>query len=163
VSEPTDTPETVPWIDDDAWETIVRNVPIVSVDLVVLTGTEVVLAERQNRPAKGEWFVPGGRVHKGERLEAAVHRVAREELGIGVEIRASLGAYEHLYAEAEVGVAESGGKHYLANAFVVETTDEPTAADAQHGAVRTFGTPPSDLHPYVRTYLDDASEVVEWL
>jgi colanic acid biosynthesis protein WcaH len=158
VSEPDDTPETVPWIDDGAWETIVRHVPIVSVDLVVSTGTGIVLAERQNRPARGEWFVPGGRVQKGERLEAAVHRVAREELGIDVEIGVSLGAYQHLYGESDV--AESGGKHYLANGFVVETAGEPTAADAQHDDVRVFETPPSELHPYVRAYLDDASEFV---
>lgn len=66
-------------IPDRVWETIVRNVPIVSVDLVVRSPDGVILTKRMNEPAKGEWFVPGGRVHKHERLTDAVHRVASED------------------------------------------------------------------------------------
>ena len=61
-----DGPEPVEWIPDDGWRTIGRNVPVVSVDLLVLTDDGVVLAKRTNEPAKGEWFVPGGRVRKGD-------------------------------------------------------------------------------------------------
>jgi len=110
-------PRRVDWIPEEEWATVVRNVPIVSVDLLVSTTEGVLLVERRNRPAKGEWFVPGGRVHKGERLVGAVQRVAREELGVEVEIEASLGAYEHLYDDAAVD--DAGGKHYLANGFLV--------------------------------------------
>jgi colanic acid biosynthesis protein WcaH len=147
-------PRRVDWIPEEEWATIVRNVPIVSVDLLVRTPEGVLLVERTNRPAKGEWFVPGGRVHKGERLIEAVHRVAREELGVEVEIGERLGAYEHLYDDAEVeGV---GGKHYLANGFLVRTDATEFDLDDQHGAARRFETPPEDLHPYVRAYLDAA-------
>jgi colanic acid biosynthesis protein WcaH len=62
----------------------VTSVPLVSVDLVVRHDGGAVLGRRQNEPAKGEWFVPGGRVHKDERLTDAVHRVARTELGSDV-------------------------------------------------------------------------------
>jgi colanic acid biosynthesis protein WcaH len=149
-----DGPEPVEWIPDDEWVTIVRNVPIVSVDLVVLTDDGVVLAKRTNEPAKGEWFVPGGRVRKGERLENAAHRVAEEELGIEVEIVESLGAYEHLYSESDVG--GSGGKHYLANGFVVRHVAGEIVSDEQHESVQVC-TKLSKLHPYVQIYLDDAS------
>ena len=155
--EPVGSPDPVEWIADEDWATIVSNVPIVSVDLVVLTDDGVVLARRQNQPAKGEWFVPGGRVHKGERLEAAVHRVAREELGIEVEIVESLGVYEHLYSESDV--TDSGGKHYLANGFVVRTTDEPRIGDSQHGAVRRFEDLPKGAHPYVEAYWRDTESL----
>jgi len=147
-------PRRVDWIPKEEWATIVRNVPIVSVDLLVETPDGVLLAERTNRPAKGEWFVPGGRVYKGERLAEAVHRVAREELGVGVEIGERLGAYEHLYDEADVDGA--GGKHYLANGFLVHTDATEFDPDDQHGTVRVFETPPADLHPYVGAYLDAA-------
>ncbi|QIO20876.1 NUDIX domain-containing protein [Haloarcula sp. JP-L23] len=73
-------------IPDEEWKTIVQSVPLVSVDLVVRTGEGIVLLKRTNEPAKGEWFVPGGRVRKGERLREAVHRVARTELGVDVTI-----------------------------------------------------------------------------
>ena len=151
-----DVPEPVEWIPDDDWATIVRNVPIVSVDLVVLTDDGVVLAKRTNQPAKGEWFVPGGRVRKGERLEDAVHRVAEEELGIEVEIVESLGAYEHLYRESDVDA--SGGKHYLANGFVVRSVADSFTLDGQHGDVRTVEDL-EDIHPYVKAYLSDTNLV----
>jgi colanic acid biosynthesis protein WcaH len=147
-------PRRVDWIPDEEWATIVRNVPIVSVDLLVRTPEGVLLVERTNRPAKGEWFVPGGRVHKGERLVEAVHRVAREELGVEVEIEERLGAYEHLYDDADVDGA--GGKHYLANGFLVHTDATEFDLDDQHGAARVFETFPDDLHPYVRGYLEAA-------
>ena len=145
-------PRRVDWIPDEEWATIVRNVPIVSVDLLVRTPEGVLLVERTNRPAKGEWFVPGGRVHKGERLVEAVGRVAREELGVEVEIEERLGAFEHLYDDA-------GGKHYLANGFLVGTDATEFDLDDQHGAARVFETFPEDLHPYVRAYLEAAGLV----
>lgn len=147
----------VDWIPDEEWATIVRNVPVVSVDLLVETPRGVLLVERANRPARGEWFVPGGRVRKGERLARAVDRVARGELGVEVEIEASLGAYEHLYEDAEVEGA--GGKHYLANGFHVRTDATGFDLDDQHGAARLFRTFPADLHPYVRAYLEAADLV----
>lgn len=145
------------WISDDEWATIVRHVPIVSVDLVVECDEGIVLGKRQNEPAKGEWFVPGGRVHKHETLREAVHRVADEELGIEVKIVEQLGAYEHFYETADV--SDAGGKHYLANGFVVEATSYPSKSDAQHSELRMFEELPSDLHKYTQNYLVDASSV----
>ena len=147
-------PEPVDWIPDDDWATVVSNVPVVSVDLLVRTPAGVLLLERANEPARGEWFVPGGRVRKGERLAEAVHRVAREELGVEVAVESRLGVYEHLYDEADVPGA--GGKHYIAVGFVVRTDAAEFDLDDQHGDARAFETPPDDLHPYVRAYLDDA-------
>ena len=148
-------------IDDDDWETIVRNVPIVSIDLIVQSADGVVLGKRTNEPARGEWFVPGGRVHKHERLVDAVYRVANEELGIDVRIIERLGAYEHRYHKAEL--EDVGGKHYLANGFVVETDAGigDMIFDGQHGDVRAF-TPdefPEDLHENTALYLQDADTI----
>lgn len=143
------------WISSDEWATIVRNVPIVSVDLVIEHSGGVILGRRENEPAKGEWFVPGGRVQKFESLTDAVHRIAREELGIDVTIRRQLGVYEHMYDESDV--SEGNGKHYVANAYVVQVTGESSlSADEQHDSLRVFDDPPEDLHPYVEAYLRDA-------
>ena len=138
------------------WETIVRNVPIVSVDLVVRHDGGVVLGKRTNPPAKGEWFVPGGTVFKHERLEEAVHRIAGEELGVDVRIERQLGVYEHRYDEAELEGVD--GKHYVPVAYEVTAEGDTFRTDEQHSELETF-TPPFtdiDLHPYVRAYFDDA-------
>lgn len=148
-------------IPQDEWETVVRNVPIVSIDLVVQSADGIILGERTNEPAKGEWFVPGGRVHKHEKLVDAARRVGREEVGIEPNITERLGAYEHRYHNAEIeGV---GGKHYLAIGFVVETDAavRNMSFDDQHGDVRAFAPAelPSDLHKYTAAYLQDADAV----
>ncbi|MEE6210330.1 NUDIX domain-containing protein [Salarchaeum sp. III] len=145
------------YIPEDEWETIVSNVPIVSVDLVVLYDGGVVLGKRTNQPAKGEWFVPGGRVHKHERLREAVHRIAQKELNVEVEIQESLGSYEHFYEVSDVD--GSDGKHYVAHGFVVTPTrDVGLGRDDQHADVRVFefSELPSDLHEYPKSYLEDA-------
>jgi len=153
-SAETDGPVDPGHIPNEDWETVVRSVPIVSVDLVVVTDDGVVLTKRTNNPAKGEWFVPGGRVRKGERLREAVHRVAKEELDVTVTIEQSLGTYEHFYETAELdGV---GGKHYVPHGFVVRTESDSFTLDAQHDTVDVFDELPTDLHEYVDAYLEDA-------
>lgn len=143
------------------WERIVEHVPLVSVDLLVRDGDGVVLGKRTNEPAKGDWFVPGGTVLKGERFEDAVGRVAREELGVDVEIEARLGTYEHFYDTSEVPGVDS--KHYVATAFLVDPCEEWTGVpdDDQHDGFRTVEWKREDdesLHPYVRRYLRDARD-----
>lgn len=145
-------------IPESEWQTIVKHVPIVSVDLVVYRDKSVFLAERANKPAKGEWFVPGGRVKKGETREDAVRRVARSELGTEVTIVEELGAYEHFYDESEADV--SSGKHYLANGYVVDVSGEPAPVDDQHEAAKWIPVDElPDLHEYVAAYLVDSESV----
>lgn len=141
-------------IPDEEWATVVRNVPLVAVDLVVRHDGGVVLGKRENEPARGEWFVPGGTVFKGERLAAAARRIAREEVGVDVRIERRLGVYEHFYDVADVPDAE--GKHYVAVGFVVDPLGEAFEADDQHAELRVFRPPFDDLHPYVEAYLADA-------
>lgn len=143
-------------VPDQLWKEIVANSPLVSVDLVVQHAEGVVLGKRKNQPAKGEWFVPGGVVRKGETLTDAVQRVAREELGTAVTIRTQLGAYEHRYDTSEF---EGVSKHYVPIAFVVTPEDEIGVSDDQHDELRSFTPPYSGFHEYVQTYLDD---YLEW-
>jgi len=130
--------------------------PIPSVDLVVRCADGILLAKRQNEPAKSEWFVPGGRVQKGEHLSEAVERVTQEELGVAVSIKERLGAYDHLYDTSDVG--ESGGKHYVANGFLVTPETESFFLDAQHSECSVFEVDSlPGLHPYVEAHLRAAS------
>lgn len=144
------------WIDDEDWATVVANVPIPSADLVVRYEGGVLLGRRSNEPAKGEWFVPGGRIQKNERMVDAVHRVADEELDTDVTVWESLGAYDHLYDTSDVDGVES--KHYVAHGFAVEPESDPLAgsSDGQHDELRLFHERPEDCHEYVAAYLDAA-------
>lgn len=136
----------------DEWETIVRNVPLISVDLVILYQDGVLLGLRENEPAKGKWFVPGGTVLKNEQRTDAVHRVAQEELGVDVLIERRIGTFEHFYQTSEIEGVDS--KHYLATAFVVTAENEEISPDEQHSQIQVVEPPFNELHPYVQQYLD---------
>ncbi|WP_251328451.1 GDP-mannose mannosyl hydrolase [Haloplanus pelagicus] len=141
-------------IPEDAWRTVVRNVPIVSVDLIVRHDGGVVLGKRENRPGRGEWFVPGGRVLKDEAIDDAIDRVAREELGVAVDVEERLGVYEHFWERSEFDDVPT--KHYLVVGVVVRPRSDAFVADDQHAELRIFEAPFPDLHPYVEAYLRDA-------
>jgi colanic acid biosynthesis protein WcaH len=141
-------------IPEATWRSIVRHVPIVAVDLVVRHAGGVVLGRRENPPARGEWFVPGGRVWKDETIEAAIHRVARAELGVDVRVERRLGVYDHHWQESEFD--DVATKHYVPVGVVVRPRADALAPDEQHAELRVFEPPFPDLHPYVEDYLRDA-------
>ena len=61
------------WLSKDDYQKMLQAMPVVSVDLIVSDETgRVLLGKRNNRPAAGTWFVPGGRLLKGEDIAHAV-------------------------------------------------------------------------------------------
>ncbi|SFR66925.1 GDP-mannose mannosyl hydrolase [Halogeometricum limi] len=146
-------------LSDDDWKTVVEHVPLVSVDMVVEHDGGIVLGKRQNEPAKGTWFVPGGTVWKGERLTDALQRVARGELGTEVSVERRLGTFEHFYDTSEFD--DVVGKHYLATAFLVRPESDELRPDDQHAELRVFEPPFPSFHPYVERYLDAVEEVFD--
>ena len=54
---------------------VIKHTPLVSIDLIVRNGKDQILVGlRTNEPAKGFWFVPGGRILKNERITEAFKR-----------------------------------------------------------------------------------------
>ncbi len=90
------------WLPDETFKSIIQHTPLISIDLIVRNEQgEVLLGKRVNAPAKGYWFVPGGRVRKNETLDEAFVRLVKEELGIESGITRTdtkfLGVFEHFY------------------------------------------------------------------
>jgi colanic acid biosynthesis protein WcaH len=99
----------------DDFARVVRHTPLVSIDLIVRNErSEVLVGLRTNEPAKGFWFVPGGRIAKGERIVHAFARLTEQELGQAMQLEAArfLGVYEHLY-ETNFAMEEGFGTHYV--------------------------------------------------
>ena len=138
---------------------VVRVSPVVSMDLIVRNDRgEVLLGLRNNEPARGTWFVPGGRLLKDERLDEAFARISRDELGVALsrDDARFLGAYEHLYEKNFAG--EPGfGTHYVVLAHEIEASGPiATPADDQHGEFRWWSVTAllesPRVHPYTRAY-----------
>lgn len=110
------------FLDEAAFLDVTRLTPLVSIDLIVNDGhRHVLLGQRRIRPARDMWFVPGGRVTKGESLDAAFTRVVRDELGIAGMQRSSsrlYGVFEHCYEDNFAG-APGISTHYIVLAYSI--------------------------------------------
>ncbi len=67
--------------------------PILMVDGMVLKGDKVLLTKREIYPFQGCWVLPGGHVEYGEKVEEAIKREMKEELGVPVKIKKLVGVY----------------------------------------------------------------------
>lgn len=95
------------------------------------------MGRRLNEPAKGMWFVPGGRIYKNETLKVAFERICTDELGIHRSLSTArlLGAFTHKY-EPNVFVAPGITTHYVVLAYDLGIQEQMPEAAAQHSATR---------------------------
>ena len=89
------------FIPNDEYKAIINKMPVLCVDVILRYKDQVLLVKRANEPCKGIYWPIGGRVHKGETVDAAARRKILEE--IGVEFKRELipiGFYEDNYTES---------------------------------------------------------------
>ena len=114
---------------------IIEATPLVSIDLVLRNpSNKVLLGKRNNRPAMGYWFVPGGRIFKNETINQALKRISEVELGQDLSTKAPslLGAYDHIYEDNFLNV-KGINTHYVVLAFVIALQQEiEVKSDEQH-------------------------------
>src|SRR6476661_50619 len=108
------------YLPDELYTRILESTPILCVDLVIRRKGRYLLVKRSNPPMKGEWWVPGGRVFRGEKARDAVVRKAREELGLSVGNLELMGYYEEFYRDSALGVPY----HALSLVFTAEPENE---------------------------------------
>jgi colanic acid biosynthesis protein WcaH len=112
---------------------VVDKTPLVSMDLVVRDQQRrVLLGIRVNEPARGFWFVPGGRIMKGETLDEA---------------------FTHQYDTNFAGIPEIG-THYVVLAYELElelALDFDQIPQLEHSNYRWWtsseATSSEDVHP----------------
>lgn len=121
---------------------VIDKTPLVSIDLLVENPKgEFLIGLRNNRPAQGFWFVPGGRVCKGETLAQAFERLTMAELGRPFSIQDAMhhGLYEHFYNDnvfADEQAYQHICTHYIVNAFKIKLVSDYALPLKQHSAWR---------------------------
>ena len=105
----------------NTFKTIVASTPLISIDLVICNSkNQALLGLRNNRPAQGYWFVPGGRICKDETFDIAFQRLTIDELGINYNINDAtfIGHYQHLYPDNFSD--EKFSTHYVVLGYLIK-------------------------------------------
>lgn len=101
-------------LDKEIFKTVVKNTPLVSIDLCIVWEEKILLGKRKNDPLKGFFFTPGGRILKNEAHFDCLKRVARSELGLIIDDLKQaelMGVWDHFYENSVFG--EGVSTHYV--------------------------------------------------
>lgn len=82
-------------ISEALYRQICRVMPIPCVDLLIADRQgRVLLVNRKNEPASGQWWFPGGRVYFGETRGEAAKRKLKDECGLEAATLIEIGTFD---------------------------------------------------------------------
>lgn len=129
------------------FDSIYSRVPRLCVEIIILDHQKgVLLTKRAIEPAKGAWHTPGGTVRYQESLEEAARRIAKKELGVGVEIIKELGVIEAIFT--------AHYSHDVSVAIEVRPSSETFLLDEQADEFKFFKELPEKMIPAQREFLE---------
>lgn len=137
----------------------IASVPLVSVDLLLVHNGNLLLGRRRDEPARDTWFVPGGRIRRGEAIAEALRRVWQAEIVGDMPVGAPqlVGAHEHFYDCAFDG--SEVATHYVVLAYRFDMAEKVDLQPRSHGD--TWWAPIADrpvehrgaaVHPNAHAY-----------
>lgn len=138
----------IPW---PLYRQIIESVPIACVDIALVDNGHVLLVRRRDAPAKGQLWLPGGRVMKGEMLRHAAARKAREEVGVDCHVGPIIHTAETIFEDGPDGVAI----HSINACFFLfaRHSVDHIQLDDHHDEWTWVDTIDPGWHPYVRACL----------
>ena len=147
------------FLNESEFSLVVRNAPLVSLDVIMKDAKgHTLVGLRENEPAKGYYFVPGGVIRKNETIEAAFARIVFAETGLVSSVGKAkfLGVFEHIY-EKNVFADPDYGTHYVVLAYELALGQRPhVITDSQHAEFKWMSTSEllslGSVHPNTRAY-----------
>ena len=150
-------------LNEKEWKFVVSNSPIFAMDLIIFSKKNgVLMGKRNNNPAKGFYFVPGGRIYKNEERKLGFKRISFNEIGVTLNLMDSslIGIFEHFY-DVSKWPQEEISTHYIVEARVINTNFEIekkiTNSDSQHDNfiwIKNDYINKIKVHPYCKPYLN---------
>ena len=134
------------WIEDKNYKMILERMHIPTVDAILIFKGKFLLLKRVNPPVKGEWWLPGGRVRKGESLEDAVKREVQEETGLECRIIRQVGVINQVFPET----------HTISIYYLVEAESSSVKLNEEHSEYKWFSTLPKGSHRYLKSMIEEA-------
>ena len=149
------------WLDRETFKFIVAHTPLIAIDLIVENEKgSFLLGKRRYPPAAKHFFVPGGRILKGESIEKAFGRITVQELGTKIPLDSArfLGVFEHFYDESLFGKEIS--THYVVLAYRLNAPDDLFLPYIQHVEYIWLTVDEilarDDVHLYTKNYFREA-------
>lgn len=124
---------------------IVRLMPIASVEAVIKMDNALLFLRRKNQPAKGQWWFPGGRIHRGESFEETLHREVKEETNLEVSSCKFINVYSRVFPE----------RHDITIAHLCKCKGKVTLNN-EHSEWKIFKNNPPNLHRYLFETIKDS-------
>ncbi len=140
-----------PLIPEPLYRQMLEHLPIACVDIAIVNQGSILLLKRTTPPAENQWWLPGGRVHKGETLQAAAARKVDEEVGINCQIASIIYTGETIFAEDSYGFPlHTINICFLAHPLASEICPQ---LNHHHQAYQWVKWIPSGVHPYITACL----------
>jgi colanic acid biosynthesis protein WcaH len=140
---------------------VVRLAPLVSIDLIIEDRQgRILVGMRNNEPAKGFLFVPGGRILKNERIADAFVRIIKDELGIDADYNDAefVGVFDHIY-DTNFAQQPGFGTHYVVLAHRIKLPNSvKIEPDRQHSRLLWLDKDEllsnDKVHPHTKAYFE---------
>lgn len=127
------------FIPDNVYDQITKQLPIASVEALIVIDKALLFLRRKNYPAKEEWWFPGGRILKGENLEQALRREVREETGLEISSYKLINVYSRVFPE----------RQDITVVYLCKCKEGKVKLNGEHSEYRLFAENPAGLHPYL--------------
>jgi len=137
-------------IEDGLYKNILSCLPIACVDVAIAWDGHILMVIREDKPAQGEWWLPGGRVLKGERMVETARRKAAEEVGLDCFVGPLVHTAETIFQDGPFGESV----HSINSCFMLYPKKVTTIClDSHHSNYRWIDHIDAGFSPYVKECL----------
>ena len=147
------------FIEKELYKSILNCMPIPTVDILFVNSKdELLLGKRNNEPLMWIYYIPGGRVNKGEWSLNAAKRKVNEELGIDIDISRLqfIWVYDDIFDNsAFAGISTHCIPVTYMYRLLAHEIDQFALADNQHTDLRFFSLDDPTLHEMIRLRITD--------
>lgn len=153
-------------LDKDSFKLVIKNAPLVSIDLCIVHKNKILLGKRNNEPLKEQWFTPGGRIFKNETWSDCLNRIIKNELGLNIDDideKILMGIWDHFYKNSFIDSSIS--THYVNLPHYIPMLKKPFfRKDDQHNSMDWFNLEEvandKMFHKYMQNY---ASWIIDYM
>jgi len=132
-------------IPSDLYQSILESMPILCVDALIVNEGKCLLLLRDNAPAKGTYWFPGGRVYKNELIKDAVLRKVKEETNLACVFEKIISVEETMFEKEGKMICDV---HTVNICCLVHTSDiTELMVDKLHSGFKWVNALDSTYHP----------------